>query len=380
MRALERIKPAVRNFQLDAGRGLRAAVKLDQNESAYDFPAELKAEVLAVVAAGIWARYPEPRPSALAAALSRHVGWPEEGVLVGNGSNELIQAILTAVCGCGRSLVTASPGFPLYRVQARFLDADVHEVPLAAGFRFDAGAIRREAERVGAGLIVICSPNNPTGSTIATAELEEILDGCSGLVVVDEAYREFGGTDFLALLRRYENLLLLRTFSKAMCLAGLRVGYLLGHRAVVAEIEKVKVPYSVDLFSCAAALVALKHMDVWQRRVRAVISERERVLDRLREMTWVRPYPSAGNFILFDLNGDRRQVFRGLLARGVLVRDVGRSGPLARSLRVTIGTPAENDRFLEALRAVGSSPGAGAAPAGAEAGETGGTAEDASSH
>ena len=104
------------------------------------------------------------------------------------------------------------------------------------------------------------------------------------------------------------------------------------------------------------------------------------LLDRLREMTWVRPYPSAGNFILFDLNGDRRQVFRGLLARGVLVRDVGRSGPLARSLRVTIGTPAENDRFLEALRAVGSSPGAGAAPAGAEAGETGGTAEDASSH
>lgn len=235
-----------------------------------------------------------------------------------------------------------------------------HEVPLNPDLSFGAIAIKAEADRANADVIVVCSPNNPIGSILETDELESIVRGFGGLVVVDEAYHEFAGTSFVPLLERYTNLLLLRTFSKAMGLAGLRIGYLLAHRQVAEQIEKAKLPYSVNLFSCEAALVALKHFSLVQERIRLIVSERVRLMAGLATVQQVRSYPSAANFILFDVIGDRQQVLRGLLERGVLIRDVSSPGLLANAVRVSVGTPAENDRFLHALRDVVRVSGPGA--------------------
>lgn len=350
--ALDRIKPAIRVFQPDHRGGTQVDVKLDQNENPYDFPASLKEEVIAAVAKKAWGRYPETRPAALTTELSRVVGWPADGIVLGNGSNELIHAILVAVCGPGRRLVTVTPTFGLYKLHATFLGSEVHEVPLNPDLSFDAIAIKAEADRAKADVIVVCSPNNPTGSILETDELESIVRGFGGLVVVDEAYHEFAGTSCVPLLERYTNLLLLRTFSKAMGLAGLRIGYLLAHRQLAEQVEKAKLPFSVNLFSREAALVALKHISLVRERIRLIVAERDRLMAGLASVPQVRPHPSAANFILLDVMGDRQQVLRGLIERGVLIRDVSSTGLLANAVRVSVGTPAENDRFLHALRGV----------------------------
>jgi histidinol-phosphate aminotransferase len=349
---LDRIKPAIRVFRPDHRGGVQVDVKLDQNENPYDFPVSLKDEVMAAVAKKAWGRYPSARPEILTAALSRFVGWPAEGIVLGNGSNELIHAILVAACGAGRRLVTVTPTFGLYKLHATFLDSEVHEVPLRPDLSFDATAIRAEADRVNADVIAVCSPNNPTGSILGRDELESIVRGFGGFVVVDEAYHEFAGTSFVPLLERYKNLLLLRTFSKAMGLAGVRIGYLLAHRQAAEQIEKAKVPFSVNLFSCEAARVALEHFSLVEERIRLIVSERDRLMAGLARVQQIRAYPSAANFILFDVIGDRQQVLRGLIERGVLIRDVSSPGLLANAVRVSVGTPAENDRFLHALRDV----------------------------
>ena len=333
-----------------------AARKLNQNESPYDFPADLKREVFELAGQG-WQRYPEFAPPDLLRALGEHYGWVADGILVGNGSNELIQAVLSVTLRAGDVVVAPSPTFSLYRLLTGVLGGRYVPVPLTTDFGYDVDRLIETAHREGARVIVLNSPNNPTGSVLPAGAVERILAGTSALVVCDEAYQDFGGPTALGLLSHSSRLVVLRTFSKALGLAGLRFGLALAHPAVAQEIAKGKLPYNVNLITLAAARTALNHAGLLAERVREVIATRDRFLERLAGLPGLIVYPSAANFVLVRTQHlPAKELFLQLYERhGILVRDVSRSAELSDCLRISIGTPADMDAVIAALEQILSS-------------------------
>ena len=323
-------------------------IKLNQNESPFDVPDDVKSEVLETVRGLSWSRYPLPMASDLVEALAGHVGQDPDGVIVCNGSNTLIQLILAMTCGPGVPVVIPAPSFSLYGLYGGIFGGRVVSVPLTPAYAFDLPAIAEAIRRERANTVVLCSPNNPTGCALSNAELGELLDGTDALFLIDEAYGEFSDTTALELLQDHANLIVLKTFSKAFGAAGVRVGYLVAHPDLVREIIKGKIPFDINIFSHTAALHILSHKDMIRDRAAAICAERDRVFSLLRGLDGVRAHPSQANFILFEVS-DPKAVFSGLVDRGVLVRDVTSYPMLGKALRVSIGTQNENDRFLEAL-------------------------------
>ena len=349
--ALALIKSSVRaqvGYTLSAPPARR---KLNQNECPYDLPADLKREVLEEVAAAAWQRYPAFAPRALIERLAEQYGWIPDGILVGNGSNELIQATLSVVIGPGDVVVAPSPTFSLYRLLTSVNGGRYLPVSLGPDFEYDPEALIETAVRERARVVILNSPNNPTGSAVPEGAVARVLDATSGLVLCDEAYQEFGGPTALPLLGRSSRLVVLRTFSKAMGMAGLRFGLALAHPAVAAEIAKGKLPYNVNLVTLAAAAAALRHRSVLAARTRDIIETRERFLERIRGLPGLKVYPSAANFVLIRWVGlEVREVFRRLLEEhGILVRDVSGAPGLAGCLRITVGTPEDMDAVALAI-------------------------------
>lgn len=367
MDPLRHVKPAVRALRAYTLAERTAAVKIDQNENPRDLPELLKRRVLERALARPWSRYPPFDPAELTAALARHAGWKADGVLAGNGSNELIEALLMVTVGPGTRIVIPEPTFSLYALLAAILGADIQRVPLVRAapavsrddspaapgpFVYDAPAIAAARRRSAAPLTIVCSPNNPTGSSLPLAELERLCGEGDGLVVIDEAYHEFAGSSAAPLLERHPNLVVLRTFSKAQALAGLRVGYLLASPELVREVNKARLPYNLNLFSQIAALAALEEHGLAGEGVGALVAERERLLALLGDVPGVRAHASDANFFLLELaSADPKAVFASLLRRGVLVRDVTAYPLLERCLRVSVGSRDDNDAFLHALGA-----------------------------
>lgn len=355
---LSTIKPEVRSLQPYTLKHFRAAVKVNQNENPFDMPEAIKGAVHELMAEKAWCRYPDFVPTALISQLADFSHWKKEGVLVGNGSNELIEALMLVVVERGKRVVLPQPTFTLYGMFARILGGSCREVFLQPDLEFDVAGLRREAR--GADLTIVCSPNNPTGGVLDHSALREILRSAGGLVVIDEAYHEFSRQSVVPLLDHFENLIVLRTFSKAMSMAGLRVGYLLGHPGLVEQIAKAKLPYNLNVFSLAAASAALEHFDLLQPQIDRVIAERDRLWEGLRRIPGVQPFPSRANFIVFRLAADPRMVFEALCEEGILVRDVSRYPMLQQFLRVSVGLPEENDRFLASLTTIMREQGAAA--------------------
>lgn len=353
---LEKIKPNVRQAPAYSLRARTAPIKLNQNENPYDYPEELKARVLERMAALQWSRYPELTPLSLHRKLARFAGWQPDGLLTGNGSNELLQAAFAAVLEPGKKVLLAVPTFSLYRLIAQVLGASVIEVPLAKDFSYDLDAIAAAIDAERPELIVLCSPNNPTGSILSPAEVEEVCRRASGLVIVDEAYVEFAGSSACLVLARQPNLIIARTFSKAFGMAGLRLGYLLARPEIIVEITKAKVPFSVNIFSQVAAETALDESDLMRERIEAIIAARDELYRGLSQIAGVRAYPSGANFILFETARPAGQLFEALLERGILVRELSGYPMLGRALRVSVGRPEENRAFLAALREIMAEP------------------------
>jgi histidinol-phosphate aminotransferase len=358
MDPLRHVKPAVRELAAYTGALPKAPVKLNQNENAWDLPEAAKRRVLEKALARPWSRYPDLDPKDLLEALARHARWRPDGILVGNGSNEAIEALLRVTVGPGTKVVVPEPTFTLYALLAKILGGEMVRVPLSfpgapsppSAFAYDVDALLAARRETGAPLTIVCSPNNPTGNSLEVGDVERLCRDGDGLVVIDEAYHEFSARTVVPLLERHPNLVVLRTFSKAMALAGLRVGYLLASLELVREIKKARLPYNLDFFSQAAALAALEEKDALATSVHRLVAERERLLARLRDVPGVRAFSSDANFFLVEcLSADPRAVFASMLRRGVLVRDVTSYPGLERCLRVTVGTPEENDAFLHAL-------------------------------
>ncbi len=327
-------------------------VKLNQNECPFDVPEDLKREIVDEAMARNWGRYPGFVPLEVREAIGSRHGLGPEHVLVGNGSNELIQAIFQTTVATGDRVVLPAPTYSLYTLMGRIAEANQRTVYLQKDLAFDIDRLAEESAHPDVKLVVLCSPNNPTGSLITAEETARIANATEALVVVDEAYYEFGGVSSLELIADYPNVVITRTFSKALGAAGLRLGYLVADPALVREIDKVKLPYNVNIISLITARKLIAHEMLIEERAALIRSERQRVFEALRELPGIQPFPSHANFILFEAERPVADIFHGLIALGVLIRDVSRYPMLDRHMRVTIGLPEENDTFLKALRAV----------------------------
>jgi histidinol-phosphate aminotransferase len=348
--ALAGIKESVLEVPAYTLRAFEAEVKLNQNENPYDFPDDLKQEAFRRFRERSWSRYPEFVPDALRARLADFCGWIKDGILVGNGSNELLQAVLMVLVREQTPVVIPSPTFTVYGLISRILGARVVHAPLNSDMTYSADVLLSRANECGARLVVVCTPNNPTGSLLEERDLERLLAGFAGYVLLDEAYFEFCGRTGLKYLSAHPRLIITRTFSKAMGMAGLRLGYLLADPNLAAQIAKAKLPYNVNQFSLTVAEVALDHPERFRPAIQALLSERERLGRELAALPGVKVYPTAANFFLIELTVPPGDVFQKLNREGILVRDVSSYPMLSRCLRVTVGKPQENDRFLTALR------------------------------
>jgi histidinol-phosphate aminotransferase len=347
---LRHVKPSVRALRAYTLAPRTAAVKIDQNENPYDVPAAVKRRVVEEALARPWSRYPAFEPRRLVEALAAFSGWRPDGILAGNGSNELIEALLRVVVAPGTRVVIPEPTFTLYALLTAILGGEAVRVALGDDLEYDVASLRQARRRSAAALTLVGSPNNPTGCVMAPEAVRELCHDTDGLVAVDEAYCEFAGQTVAGLLAECDNLVVLRTFSKAMGMAGLRIGYLLASPTLVREVNKARLPYNLNFFSESAALAALEAREALEANVRRIRAARGELIAELGRLPGLRAHPSRANFVLVELlEADPRSVFEALADRGVLVRDVTSYPRLARCLRVSVGTADENRALLRAL-------------------------------
>ncbi len=330
-----------------------APIKLDQNESPEDFPEHLKSIVLAQLATAPWHRYPDLNAEALCASIAQHDHWQAAGTVVTTGSNVLI-SLLIQLAALDARVVTVKPNFALYGLDAKLLGSALTEVPLREDFSLDMGALiaaiqgQGEAPKTPAGVIYIARPHAPTGSCCSINDLEQLAEASPDwLLVIDEAYHQFAQGSATELARRYPHIVLLRTFSKAWGLAGLRLGYALASDEVARQLRKLVPPFAVSVMQTVCAQVALANPGYMQARVASTIAERERLTSALaRHPAWS-VTSSQANFLLIR-TPDAASAHASLLSHGVLVRRQDSYFGLEGCIRVTVGTPAENDAFLKA--------------------------------
>ncbi len=346
------VRPEIRALRAYEVAEPAGRIKLDAMENPYPWPAELLEGWLDTLRRVSVNRYPDPGARALKAGMRAAMGVPEGAdVLVGNGSDELIQMILLTVAGRDRAVLAPEPTFVMYRLIATVAGMRYVGVDLRPDFGLDLDAMLAAIEREAPAVVFLAYPNNPTGRLYAREEVLRIVEAAPGLVVVDEAYAPFAQATLMDALAAHPRLLVLRTVSK-MGLAGLRLGLLAGHPEWLAEIDKTRLPYNVGSLNQASGEFALRHRDAFEAQAERIREDRAALHAALEAVEGVRPYPSAANFILFRVpHGMARRVHEGLLARGVLVKCLDGQHPLlADCLRVTVGTPEENEAFLEALR------------------------------
>jgi len=325
-------------------------VKLDAMENPHRLPPALQEALGERLAAVALNRYPGERVDALRAALARHARLPEGfGLMLGNGSDELISLLAMACDVPGATILAPLPGFVMYAMSAQLQGLKFVGVDLTADFELDEKAMLDAIALHQPAIVYLAYPNNPTANLWDDATIEKIVEAAPGLVVIDEAYQPFASRSYLDRVARHEHVLLMRTLSK-FGLAGVRIGYMMGPAKLVAEVDKVRPPYNVSVLNCEAALFALEHEDVFAAQAADIRRERARIQSALRGMglhTW----PSDANMILVRVP-DPARAFDGMKERKVLVKNVSKMHPLlAGCLRLTVGTADENTQMLAALQA-----------------------------
>jgi histidinol-phosphate aminotransferase len=327
-------------------------VRLNTNESPEPPPAAFRDAFAAEMSRVEWHRYPDRSASGLRAAIADFHGVSADQVFAANGSNEVLQTVLLAYAGPGRTVATFEPTYQMHAQIARVTGARVVEGGRAADFTLDPAEVERVLAEHDPDVVFLTSPNNPTGMVEPVERVMQLLELGSGLVVVDEAYAQFSDWTALDLVSEDRPLVVTRTFSKTWSMAGARLGYLIGPTWLVAELDKVVLPYHLDAVKQIAGRIALRFVDDMDDRVRHVVNERERVSRALTDLGF-EVFPSGANFVLFRSHGaPGREVWQGLVERDVLVRDCSSWPHLENCLRVTIGTPDENTEFIDALAAM----------------------------
>lgn len=343
-----RVRERVLNIPpYEPGEAREGYVKLSSNENNYG-PSPLVLDAIERELREVH-RYPPQEDEELLGKIANYCGVEEECVVLGNGSDELIDLLVKAFEG---PVLTTYPTFPCYSKAAMILGEELKVVRLSSDFEFPAEPLLEEARK--ANLVFLASPNNPTGTTISPKLLEEIIETTEALVVVDEAYFEFCGKSFVSKVAEgCENLALLRTFSKAFGLAGLRAGYLIAPQRIAEVLRRVRIPFSVNRLAQVAAKAALEDLNYMRRCVRLIVKDRERLGSALAKR--FRTFPSEANFVLVDTSPLGAEVFRSeLLERGITVRRLGRfEGFRGEYVRISIGTEKETELLLKALKSSG---------------------------
>ena len=343
-------RPGLRDAAPYGAPQLDVPVRLNTNECPYELPAGYADDLAEAVRGVTLNRYPDRDAVALREAIASHVGGvAAEQVWAANGSNEIIQQLLQAYGGPGRRAVLFHPTYVLYEQLLWTSHTAVEKVEVPAPFLVGDEQIQRSVAS-GAEIVIVCSPNNPTGNTQRPEVVQRLATETDALVVVDEAYIEFGGESAAGLVGEQPNVIVVRTFSKAFALAGARIGYCLAAPEVIDDLLRVRLPYHLSALTQAAGLVALRYTKESMTILGALREQRDRIVEHLGRLDGVTVYPSDANFVLFHVPGDPREIWQSLLDRGVLVRDM--SGSVPGCLRVSSGTPEEVDRFLEALEEV----------------------------
>lgn len=343
---------ALKAYQVPDARGL---IKLDAMENPYAWPDELTEAWLTRLRDVSLNRYPDPQAQALKKRLRQAMAIPEDaGLLLGNGSDELIQLVMLAVAAPGRVILAPEPGFVMYRMIACFAGMDYVGVPLGAeDFDLNLSAMLAAIEYYDPVVVFLAYPNNPTGNLFDQQAIRQLIAAASGLVVIDEAYFAFASHSFLASLAEFDNLLVMRTVSK-MGLAGLRLGLLTGSPDWLNEFEKLRLPYNINVLTQVSAEFALAHQEVLDEQTHRICRDRAALLAGLKALPGITAFPSEANFILFRTpTGEANRVFNALREQGVLIKNLSNHGGLLSDcLRVTVGAPEENQAFLSALAAV----------------------------
>lgn len=331
-------------------------IKLDAMENPYHMPEALMAEWLGLIKHAEINRYPDPAATKLSAVLKKYMGVPENNssansIILGNGSDELIQILAMAVAKPGTKILAPEPGFVMYNMIATFTGLEYLGVPLKDDFSLDMPAMLDAIETHQPALIFLAYPNNPTGNLFADNDIEEILNAAEGLVVVDEAYHPFACTSFISRLGEFDNLLVMRTVSK-MGLAGLRLGLLAGPEKWISEFDKIRLPYNINILTQVTAEFALKHAEVFEKQAATIREQREWLFNELNSFKQFDVFPSRANFILLRvLEGDASEIFKGLKKQGILIKNSHTAGGvLTQCLRITVGKPEENESLINALK------------------------------
>ncbi len=350
---MPRIRQDVQSMHAYAIQDSAGMVKLDAMENPHRLPADLQKALGERLGALALNRYPAGRVNDLRHALASYAGMPEGfDIMLGNGSDELI-ALLAMACDVpGASILSPLPGFVMYAMSAQLQGLGFHGVPLTADFELHEPAMLAAIAEHKPSIVYLAYPNNPTGNLWNDDTIEKIVlaqGAQGGLVVMDEAYQPFASRSYADRITRHSHVLLMRTLSK-FGLAGVRLGYMIGPKALIAEIDKVRPPYNISVLNTECALFALEHTEVFAAQAKDLREQRARLLKELAALPGVRPFPSEANMILARVP-DAAKTFGGLKAQGVLIKNISKMHPLlANCLRLTVGTAAENDQLLAALK------------------------------
>lgn len=326
-------------------------LKLDAMENPYRLPEDMREAVARLAGEALLNRYPDPGAASLKRAIRSALQVPDGlDLLLGNGSDEIIQMLALAVARPGAVLLGVEPSFVMFRMIATIAGLRYIGVPLTSDFQLDLPAVLAAIDEHRPALTFIAYPNNPTGNLFDAQAIEQIVRCSPGLVVADEAYHVFAGRSFLPKVAQHPNLVVMRTLSK-LGLAGVRLGMLIGSPAWLGEVDKLRLPYNINVLTQCVTEYVLERVDVLEAQAATLRAERGTLLARLASLRGVRPYPSDANFVLFRVAGADK-VFEQLKARRVLIKNVSRAHPLLNDcLRVTVGSPEENEQFLAALSA-----------------------------
>ncbi|MFC1562502.1 histidinol-phosphate transaminase [candidate division KSB1 bacterium] len=352
------IKERVREIKGYKDPPSEAEIKLNQNENPFPIPDEIKDDIFNTVREMEWGRYPKFDPDELRCKLGEYVKFVPEGILVSNGSDEMIFALFHAVISKDDKILITPPTFAVYELVGNIVEGEIIKVNHKDDLSFNVEGIIQARETYNPRLTIIPTPCNPTGSVLNIGEIEEILRCGDGILALDEAYIQFSDNPegALDLVDKFSNLVILRTFSKAFSAAGLRIGYMITNPELAVQFRKVLIPYNLGIFTSTVGIKILEAKDLIKERVRYIIEQREYLFNELKKIKGIKPYPSQANFILFEcLEKDVKMVFNKLYETGILVRDMSSYRMLSKALRVTAGKREENDIFLGKLKEIAES-------------------------
>lgn len=328
---------------------LPARVYISANENPRNVPDAIRQEILDEISALPLNRYPDPLGNELRDMIAQANGLTRDHVILGNGGDELLFNIALAWGGPGRKMLNVPPTFSVYEANAFLTGTEVVNINRTEAFDIDEDAVIDRVSQGDIDYVIVTSPNNPTGKVITEEFAERLLSATDALVMIDEAYFEFSRFTVLPLLEKHKNLVILHTFSKAYSLAGVRLGYLLAHPDVIKEFIKVRQPYSVDAVSQAIAKVVYRNRAVFEQEVDEIIAERDKLIEQLRGLDGVEAFDSDSNYVLVRIEG-ADVMWQKLYDKGILVRDFSHAPHLENCLRISIGTPEENELFFDTLK------------------------------